>query len=70
MPWASTSTVAPSFEFEAVFTTAPEAAELACADGALVSVDALLLFAELPPHAETSADTASAGMSTFMMCRM
>src|SRR5262249_1052129 len=70
MPCELTSTVVPSFELEAVFTTVPEPPELTWEDVAAPWVFSLPLLLELLPHAEISADTASVGMSTFIVCRI
>ena len=67
MPWASTSTVAPSVAFEALFTTAT----LSPLDGAVVVAGAVLAceeeteLPELLPHAANASDAASAGTRTF-----
>jgi hypothetical protein len=68
MPWALTRIVAPSVEFDAVFTTNADPAPLGCDAGAALDADELLeLLLELLPQAASSRDAASEGTRYFVI---
>ena len=67
MPRASTRTVAPSFPFDAVFTSALDPLDWVAAG--LLEVSALLLLLELLPQAASSTEAASVGTRRFMDLR-
>jgi hypothetical protein len=69
MPRESTRTVPPSFEFEAVFTSALEVLVWAAA-GWVSLLELALLLLELLPHADSRTDAASVGIKNFIAWRI
>src|SRR4051794_33722708 len=69
MPCAFTSTVAPSFAFDAVLTIAPEAPAPPCGAEAFSEAELVLLLLELP-HADSASAAASVGRTNLIDCRM